>query len=419
MTRGPAQQAPPGQSRSDNASTAPQTGAAVEVMGDGGSAMATAQSRARRSLPLLVGGVVLAVILLINLLPGRDVDDRLLSPGNPAPNGARAVAEVLTEQGIDVVRPSSFEDALDVLMAGPATVLLYDPGAYLSADQVLELTDTAEFSVLAAPTARQLRSLDEEFDVVGPVPFDFGGDAPATEAGCSDPAATAAGRITTTGTAYSGPVECFPTPIEDETGGLVVTDTSGSVSILGAPAILSNESITDEGNAALALRSLGSQPTLVWFEPTSADVVSTGQGIDPFTLLPTWVNYLFIWLLGCSILAMLWRGRRVGPLAAEPLPVVVRAAETAEGRARLYQDSGATAHAAANLRAATLARMARRLRVDRSVAPGEIIDAASRHGGRSRAELQQRLIDYTPTTNRELVLWAQEILDLEKEITSS
>ena len=37
------------------------------------------------------------------------------------------------------------------------------------------------------------------------------------------------------------------------------------------------------------------------------------------------------------VLAALWRARRLGPLVAERLPVVVRAAETVEGHARLYQ----------------------------------------------------------------------------------
>ncbi|KNC20089.1 hypothetical protein AC792_02915, partial [Arthrobacter sp. RIT-PI-e] len=168
----------------------------------------------------------------------------------------------------------------------------------------------------------------------------------------------------------------------------------------------------------LALTALGSSPTLVWVEPTSADVVATGEGIDPMTLLPDWLDVLLLWLLVCAVLAMLWRGRRLGPLAVEPLPVVVRAAETAEGRARLYQDSRAVSHAAANLRAATLARIARRLRVDRSASAEEVVLAAAQHGGRSRTDLEQ-LLDHPPTTHRELVLWAQEILDLEKEITSS
>lgn len=387
----------------------------VEVMGDGGSALGTARRRLRRSLPLLAGAIVLAVIVLLNLLPGPEEDDGPLSPGNAAPSGARAVAEVLAARGVDVVRVDAFGTALDELDAGPATLLLNDARQYLSATQVAELAEASERTVLAGPGARQLTALDEEFALLGPAPLDFG-DPPAPAAECADEAAAAAGTLSATGTAYTGPVECFPTTVDGVPGGLYTTSSDGSVAVLGAPSILSNESIVDEGNAALALRALGTEPTLVWYEPTAADIASSGEGIDPRTLLPPWVDPLLVWLLLCGVLAMAWKGRRLGPLAVEPLPVVVRAAETAEGRARLYQDSRSVAHAAATLRAAALTRMARRLRVDRSAPPGEIVDAAARHSGRPRTDLEQRLLAHTPTTERELVLWAQEILDLEKEI---
>lgn len=390
-----------------------------EVMGDGGNALATVRSRVRRSVPLLIGAVVLAVIVLINLLPGPEEDDRPLSPGNAAPEGARAVAEVLRTRGVEIVRADSFDDAGRALGRGPATLFLHDARQYLSADQVAELVSMAERSVLATPGARQLTALDEDFAPLGSVPLDLGGDAPALAADCADPDAAAADTISASGTAYSGPVECFPTAVDAGTGGLYVTNPTGAVAVLGAPQILSNGSVTDAGNAALALRALGSTATLVWYEPSGSDVVPTGKGIDPLTLLPPWVDSLLVWLLVCSVLAMAWRGRRMGPLAVEPLPVVVRAAETAEGRARLYQDSGAVAHAAAALRAATLARLARRLRVDRAASAAEVLEAAARHSGRDRTGLEERLLRSSPTTNRELVLWAQDILDLEKEITSS
>ena len=55
----------------------------------------------------------------------------------------------------------------------------------------------------------------------------------------------------------------------------------------------------------------------------------------------------------CSVVAVLlvafWRGRRLGPVVAERLPVVVRAAETVEGRGRLYRARRARDRAAAAL----------------------------------------------------------------------
>ncbi len=391
-------------------------------MGDGGTALTTARTGLRRTRPLILGALVLAVILLINLFSGPDGDTRPLSPANAAPAGARAVAKVLAAEGVDVVRADSYDEAVSALGEGPATLFLDDPQQYLSAGQVGDLADLADRAVLAAPGERQLAAVDGDFAQVGAASQGLSGDAPALPAECPDADATAAGSLAATGTAYSGAVECFRVVVEDAAGdaagGLYTTNDDGSVAVLGAPSVLSNDAVADQGHAALALRALGSSPTLVWYAPTGADVISTGEGVDPRTLLPPWVDPLLVWLLACAVLAMVWRGRRVGPLATEPLPVVVRAAETAEGRARLYQDSRAVAHAAATLRAATLARMARRLRVDRAASAADVIDAAARHSGRPRTELEQRLL-YVPTTNHQLVLWAQEVLDLEKEITPS
>ena len=61
------------------------------------------------------------------------------------------------------------------------------------------------------------------------------------------------------------------------------------------------------------------------------------------------------------LLVALWRGRRIGPLVAEELPVVVRASETVEGRGRLYRSRRARDRAAQALRTATLQRMLPRL----------------------------------------------------------
>ncbi|TYC97461.1 DUF4350 domain-containing protein [Arthrobacter echini] len=387
-----------------------------EAMGDGGSAGATARHRVRRARPLVVGAAALAVIVLITLLSGTGEEGAPLSPENPGPEGARGVAQVLADEGVDVQRPGSFDEALALLDAGPATLFLNDARQYLSATQVATLTAAADRSVLATPGARQLTALEEDIELVGPLPFDPGNDTPPPEAACTDSRASAAGTITATGSLYSGPVECFPSAADDGTGGLYVTSTEGSVGVLGAPAVLANRSITADGNAALALQLLGFSPALVWFEPTGADVVAVGEGIDPLTLLPPWVDVLLVWLLVCAVLAMLWRGRRMGPLATEPLPVLVRAAETAEGRARLYQDARSVEHAAATLRSGTLTRLARRLRVDRSAPASEIIAAAAHRSGRPRDELEARLL-HSPTTNRELVPWSQGLLDLEKEIT--
>ena len=65
-----------------------------------------------------------------------------------------------------------------------------------------------------------------------------------------------------------------------------------------------------------------------------------------------------ILLLLVFLAAAFWRGRRLGPLVVENLPVVVRASETMEGRARLYQKSSARLHALDALRIGAIQRLA-------------------------------------------------------------
>ena len=57
----------------------------------------------------------------------------------------------------------------------------------------------------------------------------------------------------------------------------------------------------------------------------------------------TWIVWQ-LWLV--VVLVALWKGRRLGPLVAEQLPVVVRASETVEGRGRLYRSRRARDRAA-------------------------------------------------------------------------
>ena len=55
-----------------------------------------------------------------------------------------------------------------------------------------------------------------------------------------------------------------------------------------------------------------------------------------------------LWIAGATVVALLlWRVRRLGPLVTEPLPVIVKAIETARSRGRLYRKAGDRAHAAA------------------------------------------------------------------------
>ncbi|MBP3044591.1 DUF4350 domain-containing protein [Arthrobacter jiangjiafuii] len=381
-----------------------------------GSFRATLRARLRAWRLWIVLGLVLCLVVVLGLLRGTG-DNTALSPVNPAPAGSMAAAEILAEQGVEVLVPSSHAEARSLLTGRgeDATLLLVDPSGYLGPSQLEELNGQARRQVLVEPSFEQLAALAPGIRAAGVMPDD-GADA-ALSPGCDAPDALAAENIDGGGLAYRAPLTCFTASGGDS--GVYAADGTGGVVVLGNAGLLANESLASRGNAALTLRTLGSTGTLIWYLPTVSDIPA-GQGpVDPQSLLPQWVDPVLLWLLVVALLAAFWRGRRLGPLAAEPLPVVVRSAETAEGRARLYQDSRATERAAATFRAATLTRLASRLRVGPQSTADMVVRAAAAATGRRQADVEALLNGPLPATNAALVNWSQDLQALEEEVTAS
>lgn len=381
----------------------------------------------------IILALVLCAVVLLRVLTGSGSDGARLSPANPAPAGAMAAAQILAEQGVDVRSPGSFEEVLALLKdnGDQSTLLLFDPDGFLSQEQLAELNGLARRQVLVEPTFFQLSELAPAIRSAGVLPAT---DAPLT-ADCDAADAQAAERITAGGYAYRAPAACFPPPDNSagagaddgaETGagssagtGSYAADDDAGVVVLGNSAVLANETLADHGNAALALRTLGSTGTLVWYLPTVSDTPAAAVPEDPRALLPGWVDPLLLWLFVVAVLAMLWRGRRLGPLAAEPLPVVVRSAETAEGRARLYQDGRALDRAAATLRAAALTRLSARLRLGPASSTDTVVRAVAAATGRPVHEVDHLLNRASSASDAALVQWSQELQALEEEVTAS
>ncbi|MFI6156689.1 DUF4350 domain-containing protein [Kitasatospora sp. NPDC051170] len=136
-------------------------------------------------------------------------------------------------------------------------------------------------------------------------------------------------------------------------------DGDRDVIVIGSGVLLQNGELPVVGNASLALGLLGSQPTLAWHLPDYSLPAPTSTHDKTLTdFFPKGWNWAFLQLFVAALLAALWRGRRLGPVVSEDLPVVVRAAETTEGRARLYRRAKARGRAAEALRRAAAHRLA-------------------------------------------------------------
>ncbi len=358
-----------------------------------------------RSTLLIVGGLLaaLAVVLLLGT-PGNRTTARL-DPDNPGTDGARALARVLDDQGVDVSVARDADDFEEAAVDAGTTVLVTS-SEQLGASTTRRLLDHASPGqlVVAEPGIGAVEAMG-----FTDLPTSISPDDPIG-AGCDEPALRDLDISIDSGYAFDG-TGCFPTP-----GGRLLARPTERVALLGAGDILTNDQILRADNAAAALRLLGERPRLVWYVPTYADLVG-GDGVSVRSLLPRWLIPA-LWLVGLTTLAlMLWRGRRLGPLATEPLPVVVKAVETTQSRGRLYRRVGDRSHAAAALRQAARSSAETALRLP----PGDLsalVPALAARTGRDPAQLARLLDDASPAppTDPDLIHLASELAALDREV---
>ncbi|MEH0974885.1 DUF4350 domain-containing protein [Micromonospora sp. CPCC 205546] len=122
-----------------------------------------------------------------------------------------------------------------------------------------------------------------------------------------------------------------------------------------------------------------------------------------WSAFPGWLWALLAQLAVAALLAALWRARRLGPPAVEPLPVTVRAAETVLGRARLYEKAGARDAAARTLRAAALDRLTPRLHLPPTAPPADVAAAVAARTGDDPRWTDEVLHGAGPETDGELL----------------
>ncbi|MFG1776043.1 DUF4350 domain-containing protein [Micromonospora sp. NPDC049048] len=122
-----------------------------------------------------------------------------------------------------------------------------------------------------------------------------------------------------------------------------------------------------------------------------------------WSAFPGWLWALLAQLAVAALLAALWRARRLGPPAPEPLPVTVRSAETVLGRARLYEKAGARDAAARTLRAAALDRLTPRLHLPPTAPPTDVAAAVAARTGDDPRWTDEVLHGAEPGNDQELL----------------
>jgi hypothetical protein len=190
------------------------------------------------------------------------------------------------------------------------------------------------------------------------------------------------------------------------------------VTVFGAPSVLDNGHVPERGNAALALNLLGEHENLVWYLPSVADYEDGGTPTLG-EISPEWLTPVVLLLILTGIAAAVWRGRRMGALVIENLPVTVRASETMEGRARLYATASARQHALDSLRIGTVQRVGALLGLPRVATVEEVVAAASAALGTDPRGIATLLLHAVPGSDAELVRLSDELLIFERRVSDA
>ncbi|MFV0252343.1 MAG: DUF4350 domain-containing protein [Beutenbergiaceae bacterium] len=366
----------------------------------------TQDRRWRRGwLGLAAAGLALIVVALLLVALRPAVSSTTLAPDNPEDDGGRAAAQVLGQQGVEVVYVRTTAAALAA--AEPNSTLFIVNPASLNQEQGEALAQVPADIVLTELEANTTNYLTDRieantYEPRGPVDVD-----------CADEDALAAQRIEAGGALIVGDdvTSCFSTP----DGALYVSWTEGEQKwrVLSDGYMFSNAGLDERGNAALVFRALGAHDKLIWYLPSLDDPFGTdAERVEPLPV-PA-VAIWFIILLG--ILTTAWRARRLGPVVTEPLPVVVKATETTRGRGRLYRRARAHAHAGAALRAGFLARVSGRLGLPGHAEPAQVVDTMVRISGRDPTAINDVLYGAPPHDDATLIALTKALDTLESEV---
>lgn len=377
------------------------------------SAADVARARWRRWRVPLIAFVAVVLVVTGTVLLRPRVTAGTLDPDSTAPDGSRAVAQVLQRQGVEVTTVRRAEQARE--LSGPGSTLLVVRDTLLTPALLDDLEEYAETVVLVQPDGATLDGIGAPLEPVAE------GDG-ATDPGCDAPAAQAAGPVDTDALLYRAVpggedaiTLCYPQSVpsdgrddaddtEEPAGAVAVWEHDGGrLVVLGSPEPLANSSAAEPGLGALALWTLGSEPDLVWWLVSPNDPAFVdGPRVDPMDLLPGWVSLVTWQFVLVALAAIWWRGRRLGRLVPEPLPVVVRSSETTRGRAALYRRARARGRAATVLRARTLGVLTRRLGLAASASPPEVVATASAATGTPGPQVHHLLFGPAPLTDLEL-----------------
>jgi hypothetical protein len=362
----------------------------------------TARTAARSArVPVLLGGL-LVLALVVTALVGGSAGGGRLDPDSHAREGSRALAELLRDRGVEVRTVGRVEQARG---GGERTTVLVPFPAALTPAELRQLSDLAGELVVVAPDDAQVAALELPVAVGGPVPVE------ARRPACDLPAAQVAGEVEAGGFTYRSNDAVTGCYASGGRATLLRLDER-RVTLLGDGDPLTNAQLDQGGSAALGLGLLGTGDEVRWLLPETGRPLDDSAQRPLSELLPRGLLFGLVQLLLAAAVLALWRARRLGRVVTEPLPVVVRAAESVEGRSRLYRAAGARGQAAEALRTGARDRLGRRLGLAPDTGRAGLVGALAARTGRDPAQVDGLLYGAAPPDDAALVRLADGLDEL-------
>ncbi|HKV18378.1 MAG TPA: DUF4350 domain-containing protein [Mycobacterium sp.] len=370
----------------------------------------TAGQRWRAGRAVVLAIVVVIVVATVSTLLTAPRPGGRMDAGATSSEGAHALVALLRDRGIDVVV------ADDVAAVERAAT----PDSLVATVQTRHLVDEDVLKRLAAVPGDRLvvEPISRTREMLAP---NVRRSADGTQGGppdCDLREATRAGDV------QFGSSDTFEAatdvPVTTCYEGAVVRyrQAGRTVTVVGSADFMSNAGLLKQGNAALAMNLTGAQPRLIWYAPQRSEGESSGTA-ELSDLIPANVTWMVLQLCLVVLLLAVWKGRRLGPLVAERLPVVVRASETVEGRGRLYRAQRASDRAADALRTATLQRLVPRLGLGANADHAAIVAAVAQSCGGDAGAVGHILFGPPPAGDTDLVNLANALDDIERQVAQS
>ncbi len=332
----------------------------------------------RRGALVWVGLFVVAVVVGFIARPGRS-DGAALDPTSTAPDGTRALSELLGRYADDVAT-ADFDDSTD-------TVIVLEDVRDSTVDEALEawvrrggsliwLDNRSTFAPLR-PAASSVVSAEGESIDLGE---------------CSIAAIVDLSTLTAPGMRLYATDEasavCFAGAPAGSVGGTAAIAQfrleRGRVTVLGAATLVDNEHLAQADNAALIVRlaTADGNRRVALVHPstiTMGPALDSGSGL--FDLIPARVNVFLAQLVVATGIWLWYRGRRFGKVVDEAQLVEIPASLLVRSAAELQRRAKGDEWASATLRSDFAARLRQEHRLGSDTSAEVVVSTVAQRTG--------------------------------------